>query len=183
MSYAELTQALSQDPEVALLAATALNAAAETAMREKVLLMGRVLANAATDRALVDDEFLFTRAMRVLEAPHFRMLAVLNRPPVYGPDKERSTTMRWMPAQLSAELNWNRRSVTSVLLTLQGEAAAYLSLSVVDGGRAVEFRELMRGRKPVDLADLGCEITDFGAYMVERIEDVKAEADALDETH
>lgn len=180
LSYAELTAALTRDPETALLAATALNAAAETAMREKVLLMGRVLANAATDTAVVDDEFLFTRAMRLLEAPHFRMLSALNRPPIYEADTGGSATGRWMPAQLAAQLNWNRRSVTSVLLTLQGEAAAYLSPSVLDGGSASEFRDLMRARNPVDLGDLYCEITDFGAHLVERVEDARTEAEALE---
>jgi hypothetical protein len=71
------------------------------------------------------------------------------------------------------ELNWPRRSVTTVLLTLQSEAAALLSTSIIDEGRAAGFRELMQGRKPVDLENMVYEITDFGAYLVERVKSVR----------
>ena len=76
MSEAQLIDALTRDPSACLLATTALNAAADTALQEKVRLMGHVLANAATDVAVVDEELLVARAVRLLEAPHFRTLAL-----------------------------------------------------------------------------------------------------------
>ena len=63
-------------------------------MEEKVQLIGRVLGNAATDTAVVDEEFLFTRAMRVLEAPNIRVLCLLNKPPIYEFSRQQITTIR-----------------------------------------------------------------------------------------
>ncbi|MGY5885038.1 hypothetical protein [Modestobacter lacusdianchii] len=168
MSEAQLIDALTRDPSACLLATTALNAAAETALQEKVRLMGHVLANAATDAAVVDEELLVARAVRVLEAPHFRVLALLDDPPRFDGDPEGTSTMRWTPPHLAARRGWPQRSVTSVLLTLQSVAAALLSPSTIDGGRA-SYRELLRTRGPLELTEMHCEITDFGAHLAERI--------------
>lgn len=169
LSPAQLAEMLVSDPRALLVATTAFNAAAETALCEKVHLMGCVVANAATDTALVDEELLVARAMRLLEAPHVRILALLNEPPGYDADTKGSSTMRWSPAQLAHRVDWPRRSVTSVLLTLQSIAAALLSTPTVDGGRA-SFRELLRERKPLELDEMVCEITDFGAYLIQRLD-------------
>jgi hypothetical protein len=60
LSAAQLIDALTRDPSTCLLATTALSAAADTALQEKIRLMGHVLANAATDVAVVE------RLLRVL---------------------------------------------------------------------------------------------------------------------
>jgi hypothetical protein len=168
---AELVAALTRNPEVMLVAATALNAAAETAVDEKIALMARVLANAATDTALVDDELLVVRAMRVLEAPHIRALALLNEPSPH--DADPSAILRWTPAMIAARLNWPSRSVTSVLLTLQSVAAALLTTNRIDGGGPT-YQDLMRVREPVQLEDMACEITDFGAHLIDRLNQANA---------
>lgn len=177
LSASGLADALTRDPKVMLVAATALNAAAETAIDEKVKLMGRVLTNAATDTALIDEELLVARAMRVLEAPHVRILALLDEPERYEADTKGSSTVRWTPAFLAARVGWPRRSVTSVLLTLQSVAAALLTSTTIDGGTAAAFRELLRERKPLELDEMACEITDFGAFLVERLKESDSEED------
>jgi hypothetical protein len=180
LAEAELVAALTRDPEVMLVAATALNAAAETAVDEKIALMARVLANAATDTALVDDELLVVRAMRVLEAPHIRALALIKEPSPH--DEGPSAVLRWTPAMISARLDWPSRSVTSVLLTLQSVAAALLTTNSVDGGGAT-WQDLMRVREPVQLGDMACEITDFGAYLIDRLHEANvSDAEPKSET-
>lgn len=176
MSEAQLIDALTRDPSTCLLATTALNAAADTALQEKIRLMGHVLANAATDVAVVDEELIVARAVRVLEAPHFRTLALLDDPPRFDGDPEGTSTMRWTPQYLASSLGWPQRSVTSVLLTLQSVAAALLSPSTIDGGRA-SYRELLRTRGPLELNEMYCEITDFGAHLADRIRQASAIVD------
>lgn len=66
--------------------------------------------------------------------------------------------------------------MTSVILTLQSGAAALLSPSTIDGGRA-SYRELLRTRGSLELNEMHCEITDFGAHLAERIGQAGAEVD------
>jgi hypothetical protein len=174
LSPEKLADVLVSDGQVLLVAATALNAAAETALDEKVQLMGRVDPNAATDTARVDEELLVARAMRVLDTPHVRLLSLLAEPPRYEADADRTSTYRWTPAALAARSGWPQRSVTSVLMTLQSQSTALLSPSRMDGGQTT-YRDLMRLREPVKLDEMHCEITDFGAYLVERLEHAKQE--------
>jgi hypothetical protein len=72
----DLARTIGEDSNLMLLAITALQAASETALRSKVRLMGQVIANAAIDRALVDEGLLIARAVRLLEAPHIRVLSL-----------------------------------------------------------------------------------------------------------
>lgn len=130
--------------------------------------MGRVLGNAATDQAMVDEGLLIARAVRLLDAPHVRVLALLSDPPKYDGDPEERATMRWWPALLASRLGWPTTSVTAVLLTLQSASCAILASAKVDGGGAT-YRDLMTTRQPVALEDMCCEITYFGSYLLEEL--------------
>lgn len=165
MSATELIEEITADPKLMLLAVAAVNAAGETAMQRKIQLMGKVIANAVTDHALVDEGLLIARAVRRLEEPHFRVLALLADPPRLEADPKGRATTRWSPAAIAARFEWPQSSVTAVLLTLQSESCAILSSARVDGGGAT-YRDLMTVREPIDLAEMSCEITDFGARVV-----------------
>ena len=164
----DLADTIGADSNLMLLTMTALQAASETALRSKVRLMGHVIANAATDRALVDDGLLFARAVRLLEAPHLRVLVLLDDPPRYDGDAEGQATIRWSPSQIAVRLDWPSTSVTAVLMTLQSASCAVLTSAKIDGG-ADTYRDLMTVRQPVALNEMSCEITDFGSHLLQEL--------------
>lgn len=164
----DLSGVIGADADLMLLSITALQAASETALRSKVRLMGHVIANAATDRALIDESLLIARAVRFLEAPHIRVLALLADPPRYDGDTQGHATIRWSPTQIAGRLNWPRTSVTAVLMALQGASCAVLTSAKIDGG-ASTYRDLMTVRQPVALDDMSCEITDFGSQLLQEL--------------
>lgn len=81
----QLIDALSRDSARMNLAAETLRAASETSVEAKLRLFARVLANAATETAIVDEELIVVRAIRYLEATHLRLAAILREPPSFPP--------------------------------------------------------------------------------------------------
>lgn len=167
----ELAATLSEDVDLLLLGVSALQGASETALESKVRLLGQVIGNAATDRALADEGLLITRAVRLLEAPHVRVLALLSNPPKYEGDPSGRSTATWSPAMLGAHTVWPSSSITAVLMTLQSASCAVLTSARIDGGTAATYRDLMTMRQPVALEDMNCEITDFGSRVLNGLTD------------
>ncbi|WP_282947158.1 hypothetical protein [Cellulomonas endometrii] len=77
----ELVDRLTADPGKALVLMTALEAAAQTAWRRKMRVLGRALANGVLldDDAKVDEEQAWIRLIQGIEAPHLRILAAVDR--------------------------------------------------------------------------------------------------------
>jgi len=169
LSLEELVEALTRSPQAAGLMAAALQGSAATAVDAKLKLFARVLANTATDSAVIDEDLLVVRAINALEAPHLRVMELLRREPPATDVPTKRPPQHWTGASVALELGWPASSVTSVLLTLQAAAAIYLSPTQIDGGSATWATAMDLGAR-VDLGDLACELTNFGERMLVRIE-------------
>ncbi len=82
----DLAARLRDDEEFAALFETALDASARSAHKQKLLLLARVVAQAANDTAAIDDAQLLEATIRDLEPPHVRALAILADYKVEHPD-------------------------------------------------------------------------------------------------
>jgi hypothetical protein len=74
-----LVKAIQESEDVEVLVIEALEAASRTALREKRLLLGRIIGRAVLDDAPIDEAQLITAALGELDAPHIRALERLRR--------------------------------------------------------------------------------------------------------
>lgn len=163
MDHETLARSLVRNPAAMQVAVAAIQIASETTLLRKVELMGRVVGNAATDDARLDESLLITRAVRYLEAPHFRALALLKKPVPVDAD----SAGYWTPARLVQRTGWQAASVSSVVLTLQSVGAVLLKARILDGGDAGDGTFTLNDE--VDLSDMACEITDFGSLLLDSL--------------
>jgi hypothetical protein len=133
LSLEELVEALTRSPQAAGLMAAALQGSAATAVDAKLKLFARVLANTATDSAVIDEDLLVVRAINALEAPHLRVMELLRREPPATDVPTKRPPQHWTGASVALELGWPASSVTSVLLTLQADRERRSVLSDVEG--------------------------------------------------
>jgi hypothetical protein len=75
---AELEERSQRDPDTAELLARVVQVAADARMAEKVSAMGRLLRQAIVDQTRFDEAFLLAAALEDLEAPHVKLLALVN---------------------------------------------------------------------------------------------------------
>lgn len=85
MTADDVVDRLVADPECITLLATALNAAANTALETKIAALGQSLGTLATDPATVDIEYLWIRIFSDIDAPHVRALLELLKEGKEGP--------------------------------------------------------------------------------------------------
>lgn len=71
---------------------------------------------------------------------------------------------------VAIQTGWTASSVSAVLLTLQAAGVVYLSSARVDG-LAGTWAALEATGHRVALADMACELTDFGRSLLDRIEE------------
>lgn len=71
-------------------------------------------------------------------------------------------------ALVAMETGWTPSSVSAVLLALQVAGVVYLSSTIV-GGSGTPYADLRASSHRVSLSEIGCELTDFGRALLDRI--------------
>lgn len=123
--------------------------AQDTALREKRIALGRALAAGLDgDESAVNDELLFVRAVADLDAPHIRLLSVMNEPRKgTGQMAEQSLVDGWTEAILTPAVPLLARHLPSLLATLgQHGLITSESLATWEGLDARSYRITDLGR-------------------------------------
>ena len=159
-----MTERLSNDPELEQVTTTVLIGALSTESRQKLLFLGRVLANVLQDRATLDEEQFLAQAVTAVEAPHVRLLDLI--------EHQQSASGRLVSqyALASAELG---AAFSAVLKTLE-------SVGLITGSQIVEMKDgpspryRMSGEKPpkVPVATPHWAATDLGKVLLARLRDI-----------
>lgn len=116
----EFIEAAVSDEQHQELLARALTVAQDTAYRDKRRALGRALASAASDTGTkVDDELLFIRVIADLDAPHIRLLWMLdNAPPAPSDPYARLTFPHWHAVTIAKADSGLNDSLSPLLRTL-----------------------------------------------------------------
>lgn len=168
LSVPELLERLVDDDRHAQLLAAALEAAARTALRGKVLALARVLANVARERdvATVDREAVILRALADLEAPHVQVLHELGLMRT-GDGTARGRAGETLPKSMPVLENLLPTHV-EVLEPLLGTLAAHRAAVYKTADRTLT-------RPPTAMDRPGWYVTSFGYTLLDYL------ADAVDE--
>jgi len=119
----DLVARLARDQPTLSLAAEAVEAGMRTAVPEKIVALGRVLAQAALDDAKVDAERLVVAALAALEAPHIRLLHLLaEAPPVRIMQGHEARSLGWRGDEIADRLPGLAEVLDPLVATLTGTA-------------------------------------------------------------
>ena len=141
MTPQQLNAACERSNRASMLAGDVMQAAYATLYTEKLIALGRCLANGITDVARLDEEWLLVRALRDVEEPHVTVLQVIleQRPNVRWSEGQRPPV--WSLEQLATRLPLLQKAVDPIvgLLAREGMVRAAPPPTYEDQERAGSF--------------------------------------------
>lgn len=175
LSIEDVTERLSNDPQLEQVTTTVLIGALSTESAEKLLFLGRVLANVLQDQATLDEELFLAQALIAIEAPHVRLLDLIER---------QQTSSGRLVSQYALAHSELGAAFSAVLKTLE-------SVGLIAGSQIVEMNDGPRpkypepGEKPpkIPVATPHWAATELGKVLLTRLRDISedvAGADAPD---
>ncbi|SDN76866.1 hypothetical protein SAMN05428965_1536 [Geodermatophilus sp. DSM 45219] len=162
----EVTDRLTDEPELEHVTTTVLIGALSTESHEKLLFLGRVLANVLTDRAVLEEEQFLAQAIAAIEAPHVRLLDLIES------QQTKSGRIVSQYALGGAELG---AAFSAVLKTLES-VGLIASSSIVEMRNGPMPRHPTPGEKPpqVPVATPHWVATELGKALLKRLREIAA---------
>lgn len=163
----ELTELLADDPAFEQIVTTVLVGAVSTQMTQKLIALGRILANVVEDPAKVDEEQFLALALNAVEAPHLRLLDAL--------DRQQTVSGQVVSQESLGSLNLGE-SWAAVLKTLESSGLIWNQpvMRMVDGPSGLRLPHDKPPEKvPQSRPHWG--VTDLGKTLMNRLRDVAAE--------
>jgi hypothetical protein len=155
-----LAARLRDDARFAALFEAALEAGMRSAHDQKIQLLARVIAQAASDIAAIDDAELVAATIRVIEPPHVRALAVLGDYKLQNPDASGVAAVLEGMAGLRVRPPGKESGTSKVLRALM-----HVSADVADAVSATLEREGLVWNDPPGFGAWG--ITDYGRRILD----------------
>jgi hypothetical protein len=159
MDGERLAARLRDDEQFAALFEAALEAGMRSAHDQKIQLLARVVAQAASDIAAVDDAELVVSTIRVMEPPHVRALAVLDDYKLQHPDPSGVAAVLEGMAGLRTRPPGKQSGTSKVLRALM-----HVSADVADSVSATLEHEGLVWNDPPGFGTWG--ITDYGRRIL-----------------
>jgi hypothetical protein len=168
LSIEDVTERLSNDPQLEQLTTTVLIGALSTESAEKLMFLGRVLANVLQDQATLEEEHFLAQAVTAIEAPHVRLLDLIER------QQTSSGRLVSQYALASADLG---AAFSAVLKTLE-------SVGLIAGSQIVEMKDGPRPKYPkpgeeppkVPVATPHWAATELGKVLLTRLREISEDA-------
>lgn len=164
-----LAARLRGDAQFAALFEAALEAGMRSAHEQKIQLLARVVAQAASDVAAIDDAELVASTIRVMEPPHVRALAVLGDYKLQHPDASGVAAVLEGMAGLRTRPPGKESGTSKVL-----QALMRVSADVADYVSATLEREGLVWNDPPGFGAWG--ITGYGRRILDLLRTTRADA-------
>jgi hypothetical protein len=161
-----LAARLRDDEDFASLFETALDAGTRSAYEQKLQLLARVVAQAASDTASIDDAQLVAATIRDLEPPHVRALTVLADYKLEHPDATGVASVIEGMAGLRVRTPGKVTGSSGVLLALMS-----ISKDVADAVSAALERQGLIWNDPPGFGGWG--ITDYGQRILDHLQNAE----------
>lgn len=97
----ELLAELASNDELEALLARIIMASGSTAIKDKLVALGRVLGRTVEDHAKIDEAICLVTALHEMENPHIMVLKRLAQPPPVGPTQSPDQKTGWTRAELA----------------------------------------------------------------------------------